>query len=197
MSTKLKNNKRTVNPNKYCGIFCLETGDWFGDLKNSVSVIKMLEYLKNTFNIPYIHRTIATKNELEFYLSELGHYTDFPYIYLAFHGNANQITLADEKSINLEEMPGIGFKRLKGRILHFGSCGTAKHLGASNKEKIRKEIGADAIIGYSRKIDFFDSSILDLAVMYKFASNNSPSRIKATMAKEYQQLMDKCGMIIL
>jgi len=197
MATNLKNIKRTVNTNKYRGIFCLETGDWSYDLSSSVSIIKMLEYLKNTFKIEYIHRTIATKNELEFYLSELSQYTNFPYIYLAFHGEANQIALADGHSINLTEMPDLGFKRMRGQILHFGSCGTAKHLGASNKEKIRKDIGADAIIGYSRNISFFDSSILDLAVMYKFATSNSPSRIKAAMAKEYQPLMDKCGMIIL
>ena len=73
------------------GIFCLE-GDWWGSLKHSKqSSVKPLLKLLNQYhsdNVPFIHRDVATRQELEHYLRKwtLKSYQRYPILYLAFHG---------------------------------------------------------------------------------------------------------------
>ena len=49
------------------GVFCLES-EWFG-LRSTVTVRPALEFLRTSdYHVPYIHRDVATRAELEHYL---------------------------------------------------------------------------------------------------------------------------------
>jgi hypothetical protein len=97
-------------------IYCLE-GDWEKDLRNKTSVKSTLAYLKDCFDIEYIHRDCATKEALFHYLKEysLKKYDKFSILYLAFHGEANTIKVGKDK-IQIDEIAEICAGKLKYKI---------------------------------------------------------------------------------
>ena len=73
----------TVHPK---GVFCLEN-EWFG-LRSTVSVLPALKLLHDSdYRVPFIHRDVATRAELEHYVRKWfqGRQDGFEVLWLAMH----------------------------------------------------------------------------------------------------------------
>jgi hypothetical protein len=70
------------------GVFCLE-GQWASDLRDRASVLPTLEHLERAGEIRFIHRDVATRDEVAFYLKRLRTklYRRYQLVYLAMHGD--------------------------------------------------------------------------------------------------------------
>ena len=150
------------------GIYCLE-GDWVIDMKKVATIEPALELLKKwpDLYVQYIHRDIGTRHELEHYLTKwtTNKYSDYPILYLAFHGREGNIEFGDKRKpeniLYLKDLSELLSNKCKGRIIYFGSCST---LGDHGK-RIRKflnETGALAVCGYRKEIDWLISTAFDL-----------------------------------
>lgn len=166
-------------------IFCLE-GEWENSLKKNYSVETYLKYLHEAFGVRYIYRKVNSKESLFKYLDILNRqqsaYQEYSVIYLAFHGKTKTIYLDTEEFTTLDELAEKAGNAFKNKTVHFGSCRT---LLASNSfvEDFRKKTGAKMVSGYSKTIDFFDSSLLDLAYLNAV--------VKTNRKLDFENLLDK------
>lgn len=150
------------------GIFCLE-GDWETDLRSNITVLPYLELLARSNHppIPYIRRDIATIPEFEYYLSKWyqKRYQDYPILYLGFHGSPGHLFVGNRKSqIDLDWLEERLLGRCKGRIIHFGSCGTlAAHGHRLNRFLTRT--GALAVCGYKVEVDWMLAAAFEIILL--------------------------------
>ena len=108
------------------GVFCLETDQWHGhkDRSSVEPILHLLERLRG-YQVPYQHRTVATRGELAYALEQYLNptYSTYPVLYLAFHGypaidgEQSGISLADA-DLDLGEL---------GAMLE-GRCASRGHL---------------------------------------------------------------------
>ncbi|MYF10429.1 MAG: hypothetical protein F4229_05510 [Gammaproteobacteria bacterium] len=187
------------------GVFCLEAGHWFGkkDRSSVEPMLRLLEGVKG-WQIPYEHRTVATKPELEYWLKHYlsPTYKTHPLLYLAFHGGgANEweesgIFLPEDKWVLLSELAEMIEGRCANRVIHLGSCSVMK----TDKRRLNtflKRTGALAVCGYQTDTDWmlsaaFDMLILTIVQGRSFRSRNSISKLndqlKATAPGLYRDL---------
>jgi hypothetical protein len=159
------------------GIFCLEVGDWFGNLRNKLSVEPLLEFLHLSAGAPYIHRNVMTQSELFLYLRKWvqTQHSRYPILYLAFHGEPGAIYVTRESGrktlLDVADMLDILRGKCRRRIIHFGACGVVGIHGHTMNRYLR-ETGALAISGYSDPdIDWVHSSVLDLLLFDALQEN--------------------------
>jgi hypothetical protein len=162
-------------PSKTKGVFCLE-GDWWNDLNRTSTVRPILELggaggRKKT--VPFVHRDVATREELAFYLRvwTQKRYAGYPILYLAFHGSPGQIALSDWRrksaSVSLDWIAETLDGRCKGRVVHFGSCGTMD-VRRSRLQKFLDATGAIAITGHTCQTDWVKSAAFELLLFDAF-----------------------------
>ena len=147
------------------GIYCIETGGWYGDADRT-SVRPLLQLLEDLYGAPYVHRDAATKEELFHYLTKWKSFDprDYPILYLGFHGS-------EGGNIRLENMDGeedwVDHNDLKdrlgpsctNRLVHFGSCGS---LTGVDWGGFLQQTGATAVSGYDKNVDFGESAAFEL-----------------------------------
>jgi len=177
-------------------IFCLE-GDWEKDLRLKKSIKSTLDYLQDCFNIRNIHRNCAVREQFIKYLKDsmLKKYSRYSILYLAFHGDPNSI-LFGKDSITLNEIAEICENKLHNKIVHFGSCNSLD----LDKRKLRKfleKTGALCISGYTRKIEFNPSTVLDILYFEMCQDNKDVRSIERKLKKEYKGLIQSTGFRIL
>jgi hypothetical protein len=128
------------------------------------------------YYVPYIHRDVATRDELEYYLRtwvqrKLARY---PILYLAFHGDPNQIHLGDqrlsENTVTLDDLAALLEGRCHGRIIYFASCATLKLHGNSIRAFLR-QTNALAVCGYRGMVDWLDATVFELIVFSAMQRN--------------------------
>jgi hypothetical protein len=153
------------------GVFCLE-GEWENALEAPSSVKPVLVLLKKSsqYTVPYIRRDIGTMAEFEFYVDKAlqARYSEYPILYLAFHGAKGRILVGDrrkaESKVTLEVLEELLANRCKGRIIYFGACDTMGVHG-SNLNRFLKKTGALAVCGYTKTVDWIRSAAFDLLVL--------------------------------
>lgn len=150
------------------GVFCLE-GNWDDDLRDRSSVLPTLEMLDARHLCSYIHRDVATTDELRHYLKEGGKrkYDHYSVIFLAFHGDRGKIHLGRE-SVTLEDLAGIMAGNCDGSIVYFGSCATT-WVSKSRLEDFRREVGAAHVAGYRREVDWVTSAAFEFILLQALA----------------------------
>ena len=159
------------------GIFCLE-GDWWEDLKSTPSVEPVLRLLEDshTSRVPYIHRDVGTSADFKYYLKKWIQlkYSDYPILYLAFHGEAGLIYIGDrrrtEATVTLDDLEEWLAERCYGTIIFFGSCATL----ASDNRRLRrflKKTGAQAVLGYLNQVDWIESSAVETLILGEIQYN--------------------------
>jgi hypothetical protein len=156
------------------GVFCLEISDWFGTMKKKNTVEPVLELLHHSpLEVPYIHRDVATKEELNFYLRKwtLAEYKNYPILFLAFHGAPGEIFLAqNNKVIKIDELLKILEERCHKKIIHFGACSVFNLQGRILK-RILTRFDALAISGYSSEVDWVTSSVFEMLFLAELQKN--------------------------
>ncbi len=156
------------------GIFCLEISDWFGTMKKKNTIEPVLELLHHSpLEVPYIHRDVATKEELNFYLKKwtLAEYRSYPILFLAFHGAPGEIFLAqNNKVIRINELLKILKERCHRKIIHFGAC-SVLDLKTNVLKKLLSSFGALAISGYSAEVDWITSTVFEMLFLAELQKN--------------------------
>ena len=89
------------------GLFCLE-GDWYRDLRDSVTVEPILQLLRSVGVADYIHRDIGTRGEFEHYVSQwaMRRYSNYRVLYIATHGDIDTLAMGfgRRNEITLDEL---------------------------------------------------------------------------------------------
>jgi len=152
------------------GIFCLE-GDWDPDLRVRKTVDPILDLLKRSNDPPVdsIRRDIGTTGEFEYYLKKWGQkrYAKFPILYLGFHGDPGVLDVGDRSSVDLDWLEEQLAGKCKGRIVHFGSCGTMATHG-QRLNRFLRETGALAVCGYKVDVDWMLSAAFEIILLSGF-----------------------------
>jgi hypothetical protein len=154
---------------KHKGVFCLE-GDWGTDLKGRTTVTPVLELLERSHYpaIRSIRRDVATPGELEYYLDRwrLKKYDDYPILYLGFHGDPGTVFMRAGKKepVELEWLGERLEGACKGRIVHFGSCGTMAVHG-NRLNRFMEQTKALAVCGYRVDVDWIQSAAFELVLL--------------------------------
>ena len=161
------------------GIFCLET-IWF-DERSNPSARSLLELLERLQRVPFVHRDVSTKEEMDFCLGRwVGRSTnkkdyqlgDLGILYLGFHGSPGQISLRedqshwhDEDEVDLEEIgKSLAHEDNKydcsGSVIHFASCSVLR--APARAEELRKQVGAACVSGYTKSVESTTSWAFEL-----------------------------------
>ncbi len=178
------------------GIYCLEIGEWYGSLKKKTSVEAVLKLLKESpLEVPYIHRDIATKEELFYYIQKWtqARHKGYPILYLAFHGSPGCIYLFKENGRETNITTDDLFKQLKGkcrrRVIHFGSC-ESLDMNGHKVNKYLKSSGAVGISGYTAEVDWVVSSVFEMYYLSELQQNQFT---KSGMQAVYERLHKRAG----
>ncbi len=151
------------------GIFCLE-GDWDRDLRTTITVLPFLELLGqvNRPPIPSIRRDIGTATELEYYLRKwcLKRYARYPILYLGFHGDPGVLYLGGDRrsQVDLDWLEERLAGKCKGRLIHFGSCGTLATHG-KRLNRFLRTTGALAVCGYKVDVDWLFAAAFEIILL--------------------------------
>ena len=151
------------------GIFCLE-GEWESDLRDSKSVAPLLELLEKLDIATTIHRHVATQSDLEYYLGKWKQkrYAKYSVLYLATHGLSDAIELADTE-YSLNSLGDVLAGACDGRIIYFGGCSTL-NITDDELRRYARRLGAKAIIGYTRDVDWLESASFELLLLDELVS---------------------------
>ena len=170
---------------KVNGIFCLETGDWWGDLKKPSTVRPILELLSQSHNnkVPFIHRDVATQPELEHYLTlwTKRTYQRYPILYLSFHGIPGAFGDWGKVIITLDELEDLLRGKCKRRVLHFGSCSTLA-LHGNRINRFVRETQALAVSGYTEWVDWNESSAFEILLLSQLATGTALASVAGPRA---------------
>ena len=160
------------------GVFCLET-IWY-ESADQTSVRPMLEMLRDCFlEVPFIHRHAVTVDAFKYHVLEWLSLEakDFPILYLGYHGEEDLLQLRPPRieggydgddlidtQLSLLEVADIlrGLGGCENRLIHFASCST---LGIDDLNPLVDITGASAISGYSKEIDWVESTAFELTYL--------------------------------
>lgn len=176
-------------------IFCLE-GEWQEkDLRKKQGISSMLQFLHDNCNIEYVHRKLSTVESFLNYLQSLkrGNLKKYDIIYLAFHGYSNNIYIAKGHELSLEELAEQTEGLFVDRVIHFGSC---KTLFTSERRllEFKEATGARLISGFTKTIDFVDSTLLDIAYFTHLQDVVHVGSIERRMRSQYPDLCGRLGL---
>ena len=166
------------------GIFCLE-GQWTDDLRDEGTVQPLLDTLRRLKIAEAIYRDVATRAELDYYVSKwrLKRYADYNIGYFAFHGSPGALHIGTTEVITLEELGELLAGRCEGRLIHFGACATLR-VSEERLSRFKRATGAWAVSGFIRNVDWLRSAAFELGLL---AEANAVSR-PATLVRRLGHL---------
>lgn len=187
------------------GIICLET-EWEHTVKRnrlSLHTKSLLEFLEKSKGCKVIYRRVATKDELQYYLSRFNNieYKNYNVFYLSFHGDKRSIQLEGENKnenlITLSELSDMANGAFTNRFVHFSSCRT--FIGNNKElEQFKADTGATFISGYTKSVDSILSAINDMSYFDQiFRYKSKKAHIPSAMEKYYSGLKKELGFKIL
>lgn len=182
------------------GIFCIE-GIWdHDDITDKSSILPILHLLRERKICDYVHRGCATISELEFLLkhwSEKSVRSQFPILYLAFHGNRGCIVLNNDTEVHLTDISLLLEGKCRRCVIYFGSCSTVDLHGNTIRSFLKKTKAA-AVIGYKSDIDWLKSAACDLLVFDilqgSFFTKKGVFKIENNIESEFQNLQKLLGL---
>ena len=125
------------------------------------------------FDVPFIHRDVATRGEFDHYLKQWSQagFKKYPILYIALHGTEGAVSVGDGRAranvVGLDEIAEVLAGRCKGRIIHFGSCDTIAIHGNTLNAFLRRT-SALCISGYGDQLNWLESSALDILWLASF-----------------------------
>lgn len=147
------------------GVFCIE-GQWHRDLNARGSVLPTLELLERVGSIRFIHKDVATRAELDYYLDRwlLRQYADYRVGFFAMHGEPNKLWLTDWESVDLNDVAARLAGRCDGKRLYFGSCSVLRASDARLQDFLAAT-GAALVCGYTRDVDWVESAAFETVLL--------------------------------
>lgn len=195
------------------GIFCIE--NWTGDLRSPDSVLPLLNFVRESGAARVIHQRVSTPRELHHYIARFADIGTYRVGYLAMHGakggklyvGRHEVTLESlGKWARLDEMAaaheGLDDPEppvdLSGKVIYLGSCATL-NLSPARLEKFRKDTGAQAVCGFRKSVDWFESGALDVMLLSVLAQatdgDGSPANAIKKLRRTAADLLDHLGFV--
>lgn len=177
-------------------VYCLE-GDWEKDLRKKLSIKLQLQYLKECYNLDFIHRNCPTTDSFNHYLKEYRkkRYDKYTILYLACHGKQGKLLLGKD-TISLSEFVDVNCGLFTNKIIHFGSC-SSLDINVKDLSKYVKKTKALCISGYKCEIDFNKSTIMDVLYFMKLQEYKDIRCIERAMKKEYKEMVKDLEFIMV
>ena len=180
------------------GVFCFE-GDWEDRLDDSKSVLPLLEAAQRIIGMPFIHRTIGTTEELNYYIGKWlqPQHARYTIGHFAFHGNEEGIGIGDT-GLDLDDLATTiknTENRAAGRIIYFDSCSVLADNPTA--EEFLHDTRAEAVIGYSKDTHWMEGAAFDLLLFYALGDEDNPANAKDWLMDEYPKLSERLGLRFL
>lgn len=168
------------------GIFCLEA-EWFG-LRSSVSVRPGLEFLRaSDYHVPFIHRDVATRPELEHYLRKWfqERQSGFEILWVAIHSRKGLLLPGDmrrpDERVHLDRLEEVLAGKCGGRFIHFGGCSTidvpSRRIG-----RFMRATGAVGVSGFCKEVDWTESTLFEMSFLLELQKHPlTASGLRAAM----------------
>jgi uncharacterized protein YecE (DUF72 family) len=173
------------------GVLCLE-GEWTDNLRNNQSVLPTLEHLKRLEQLDYIHRDVATREELAYYARLFARragreYANFTTVYLPMHGSPGALSLNSAETMTLAETAEQLGEAARGRFVYLGSCSS---LRATSKVRAFLDASrASGVCGFTKDVDWLESSAVDLlllpALAHQGKRNGAESRMNSSALQAF------------
>jgi hypothetical protein len=169
-------------------IACLET-IWEKATEDRLNVIPTLALITKTMGSKFSHLTCNTRDELRYNLNLLCK-RNYGILYIAFHGSPGKIHLHREK-LTLTELAAMMNHRFAGWIVHFGTCSTLR--SPREVEHFAEETKIALATGFTRDVEFLESSALELLLFKAFHNFQSPRVMVRHILTKYPDLVDSTG----
>ena len=153
-------------------VFCLE-GEWSGELSDEQSVVPLLEVLRHTAGVGYIHRRVGTRAELERLLGRWRSHTSYATLYLAFHGERGDLEL--DEMVGLETLAEMLGPSCEGAMIHLSACQSLR-VSEEAVASFLRDTRADGLLGYEGDVKWIEGAALDLIVLEALADRSSKGR---------------------
>ena len=153
-------------------IFCLE-GVEDSKLTVNSSVKPVLNLLNRKYpKMKHIHADYATKTELEFYLEKWLQktYNGYPLLYLALHGEKNEIKFADGDAISLDDLAKTLAGQCSRKFIIFASCSTLD-IDLHIIKRFIKTTHCFAVCSYKSDVDRIKSTAFELLLLQNIQDN--------------------------
>lgn len=176
------------------GIFCLES-DWEPNLRDRKSVAPILDVLERLRIAKTIRRDVATKEELQFYVKKWAQagYADYKVLYFATHGGHDEIVLGGG-SVTLDEIGDVLEGKCKNRVIYFGSCLTLNSIDEELTKFVRR-IGATAIVGYFKKVDWLKSAAFEILLLQELVQGKRTGPAIKRLFVDHPRMAAEFGLI--
>lgn len=182
----------------HTNIAVIESGWW---RKSNISVRGLFELVANlscenpnAYHYEMANSEIGLKEAIKL----VGTYNECKYLYLAMHGDYDGLQTLSGQKLSRTELRNLlcQIKETKGsklRGLHFGSCLFASDSLA--KFLFEREVGVHWIAGYSKSVDWIESSAMDLLFLNEFLNKNGESEIRRIQATATRLLNVAPGLV--
>ncbi len=168
-------------------LFILESL-WDDKLVSETSVRPFFEGLSRVYDIKYVYHTFHSEENIRYFIEESKRQKlSCPNYYIAAHGSRKCIHGLNDEKINGDSLIDI-FKNFQGRSIYFGSC---NFINDKTAEDILINTKADWVAGYNREVDWFDSTIIDLAFWRYYLKGVENKKIKETQWKIAPEIYKK------
>ena len=150
----------------------------------------MLDLLYTFSKVKYIYHKCATKEEFIKGLLTFTQkrYSNYAILYIAYHGRKNCICFGNEY-ITLKEIANLLEGKLRGIIVHFGSCSTL-NTTQTNITNFITRTECSFISGYKKDVEYIDSTAFELVYFDILQKYDSSKKIKSVITKRYLTLMN-------
>lgn len=170
------------------GVFCLE-GEWDSDLRKRWSVLPVLELLERLGELKAIHRDVATKEELAFYLKKWSQrrYDDYQILFIASHGDKGSLCWSTGNETSLEELAELIGDSARGCYIYMGSCLTL--FDEKEARRFAERTGAAAVMGYRREVDMVEGAGWEVILLSWLANHyGHPATLFKQLMQRHQEL---------
>ncbi|HMQ03798.1 MAG TPA: hypothetical protein PKD26_07770 [Pyrinomonadaceae bacterium] len=169
-------------------IACLESM-WTRRIENRLNVLPTLELVSRTMEARFSHLTCNTREELRYNLNLLCK-RNYGVLYFAFHGSPGKIHLHSGK-ITLTELAEMMGKRFGHWVVHFGTCSTMRK--PREVEYFAEATGVALVTGFTKDVDWIESSAFELLLFKAFQTYQSPRVICRHLLTKYAELAELTG----
>ncbi len=191
MSAQPKNLRKSLSKSYPKNIFCLESL-WNENVEKKLSVLPLLEVTEKAKNIRFIHLTCNTVCEFKFNIKFLKRKKSYQILYLAFHGVAEGIQLADGTCLALDELAILMNDDFEDLIVHFSSCNTLKAKEETLVDFVSKT-NIRMLSGFTTDVGWTESAALELLYFSSLQQYKNVKYLNAFFQKSYPDLIKLTG----
>ena len=135
-------------------------------------ILRLLERLDD-YEVPYLHKRVATRRELEHSLERYLQPTfkTHPVLYLAFHGYSRSTgqqpgLVLHDGELSIDELGDLMADQCTHRIVYLGAC-QSLDCDRRRLHSFLRKTGAIAMCGYMEEVDWLESTAFDLLFLGK------------------------------